>query len=263
MIVADDFGLHPSINRGITGLLEERKIHAASLLVNGPAVDDAIALMRDHPEWKVGLHLNLTEGKPLLPAHQVQTLVTDAGFFKWSIMGLFCGIVSGLVSIQQVHIEFQAQLAYFLQCRERCAMINGHQHIHLFPRIAACVLAMAKASDVAYVRFPYEKMCLPNTRFCRSVQNLFLKGLCLSARRHFRQYGFSVQNGFYGFCDASHLTSDALTAFVQQQSGASYEVMCHPGEEIGADSYRGFSLRHYNGAQELEILHQASLLSAQ
>ena len=63
MIVnADDLGASAERNAAIAEAFERGLITSASLLPNGPAFDDAVALVAGRV---VGVHLNLTEGLPL------------------------------------------------------------------------------------------------------------------------------------------------------------------------------------------------------
>ena len=42
-IIADDLGLHPSVNDGIIFLLKNKYISGASIMANGQAFDDAVS----------------------------------------------------------------------------------------------------------------------------------------------------------------------------------------------------------------------------
>jgi predicted glycoside hydrolase/deacetylase ChbG (UPF0249 family) len=57
---ADDFGYSRGINRGIVEAHQRGVVTSATLMINGPAVDEAIALSRENPELAVGLHVNFT-----------------------------------------------------------------------------------------------------------------------------------------------------------------------------------------------------------
>jgi predicted glycoside hydrolase/deacetylase ChbG (UPF0249 family) len=57
---ADDFGYSAGINRGIIDAHTRGVVTSATLVVNGPAVDDAVALAKAHPKLAVGLHINFT-----------------------------------------------------------------------------------------------------------------------------------------------------------------------------------------------------------
>src|SRR5262245_21490417 len=61
IVNADDFGLSPGVNRGITEAHENGIVTSASLMVRWPAAAEAAAYARVHQELSVGLHLDLGE----------------------------------------------------------------------------------------------------------------------------------------------------------------------------------------------------------
>ena len=67
IINADDFGLTNGVNYGIIDSFLYGITTSTTLLANGAAFDHAVELASDHPELEIGVHLNLTLGKPLLP----------------------------------------------------------------------------------------------------------------------------------------------------------------------------------------------------
>ena len=74
IVTADDFGASFSVNEGIEQAHVHGILSAASLMVTGDAVEDAVARARRLPRLGVGLHLVLVEGRPALPPEQVPEL---------------------------------------------------------------------------------------------------------------------------------------------------------------------------------------------
>lgn len=56
IVNADDFGVSTGVNRGILECHTRGIVTSASLMVNRPAVAEAVAMARDHPALGVGLH---------------------------------------------------------------------------------------------------------------------------------------------------------------------------------------------------------------
>src|SRR5688500_4237920 len=69
VVNADDLGLAESVNRGIADSIELGIVTSASLLVNMPALDDAVRKLRYlraiGKHISVGLHFNIVSGQPL------------------------------------------------------------------------------------------------------------------------------------------------------------------------------------------------------
>lgn len=53
---ADDFGASSGVNRGIVDCHVRGVLTSTSLMVTGQAVDEAVALSREHPRLSIGLH---------------------------------------------------------------------------------------------------------------------------------------------------------------------------------------------------------------
>jgi predicted glycoside hydrolase/deacetylase ChbG (UPF0249 family) len=70
-VTADDFGLAREVNEAVEAAHTGGILTAASLMVAGPAAADAVARARRLPRLRVGLHLVLVEGRPVLPPEQL------------------------------------------------------------------------------------------------------------------------------------------------------------------------------------------------
>ena len=82
IVNADDFGRSASINQAVIRAHREGILTTASLMVNEPAVEEAVALARENPELGVGLHLTLLCGHSALPPEQIPGLVDAKGEFS-------------------------------------------------------------------------------------------------------------------------------------------------------------------------------------
>src|SRR6478609_1032650 len=82
IINGDDFGYSDTINAAIVRCHDEGVLRSTSLLVNCPATRSALALARSRPGLGLGLHVNLTEGVPVLPPCEVPSLVDRRGRFR-------------------------------------------------------------------------------------------------------------------------------------------------------------------------------------
>jgi hypothetical protein len=81
IVTGDDFGLSPAVNQAIVKAHEQGLLTSASLMVNGPAASEAIALAKAHPTLAVGLHLVLCQGRSTLTPDLIPGLVDADGHF--------------------------------------------------------------------------------------------------------------------------------------------------------------------------------------
>ena len=65
IINADDFGLNKSCSQAIALAFSEELVTDTTIMANGEYFDDAVKLAEKHGFFdKIGIHLNITEGKP-------------------------------------------------------------------------------------------------------------------------------------------------------------------------------------------------------
>lgn len=82
ILTADDFGASKNINEGIELAANENVITAISALTNfSESLPDLKRIAENHPHIGIGVHLNITTGRPVLGAEQIPSLVNNAGDF--------------------------------------------------------------------------------------------------------------------------------------------------------------------------------------
>src|SRR5215813_259450 len=82
IITADDFGASLPINEAVEEGHRHGVLSAASLMVGGPAMADAVERARHLPLLGVGLHLTLVDGNPVLAPREIPSLVEPDGRFS-------------------------------------------------------------------------------------------------------------------------------------------------------------------------------------
>jgi hypothetical protein len=136
LVCADDFGLTPGIDAAIAELVRAGRVCAFTCLTNGPAwAADApqVALLRS--QARAGLHVNLTEGRPLSPALAE----------LWPQLPGLARLIRlahlGRLPMKAVHAELGAQWQAFVDATgELPYFIDGHQHVHHLPGVRGMVI---------------------------------------------------------------------------------------------------------------------------
>jgi predicted glycoside hydrolase/deacetylase ChbG (UPF0249 family) len=72
IVNADDLGWTQGVNRGIAEAHRNGIVTSTSLLANGCAFEEGVQSALQSPRLGVGVHLNLSDGKPLAPAERVK-----------------------------------------------------------------------------------------------------------------------------------------------------------------------------------------------
>ena len=66
IINADDFGYSQGINLGIIEAHKNGILSSTTMMANMPGFEHGVELAKNNPKLGIGVHLNLTCGKPLL-----------------------------------------------------------------------------------------------------------------------------------------------------------------------------------------------------
>ena len=156
IITADDFGLHPSVNQAVERAHREGVLSAASLMVGAPAAGDAIARARACPRLRVGLHLVLADGAPVLPPRAIPDLVDAGGRFGSRMVRDGCRFF-GLPRVRgQLAREIRAQFEAFAASGLALDHVNAHKHFHLHPTVLGLTLRIGREFGLRAVRLPRE-----------------------------------------------------------------------------------------------------------
>src|SRR5215813_14504652 len=102
IVNADDFGMTEGVNRGIIDGHTRGVISSATLMANMPAFDAAVRLAKDHPALGVGLHFNITQGRPVADASRVSSLINDRGEFLGTTGAILRRMLAGRLKIEEV-----------------------------------------------------------------------------------------------------------------------------------------------------------------
>ena len=115
IVNADDLGFTRSINDSIVQCFSFGIVKSTTLMVNQQATEHAVSLIHEGLIPEVGLHLNLTAGKPILPTSLVPDLVDQNGYFL--AKHNFKAKVK--IDEQQIYNEFEAQYKKSIKLRHR------------------------------------------------------------------------------------------------------------------------------------------------
>lgn len=135
---ADDFGLSASVNKGIIDCFNEGLISSTTMMMNTPYTDEAIKLAKEHNIKNIGIHLNLTYGKSVLPASEVPSLVDENGIFHYVCM---LGYYTQYLDAKK---ELCAQIEKFLDSGLTPDHLDHHHYFNEIPNILKAYLELAE-----------------------------------------------------------------------------------------------------------------------
>jgi hopanoid biosynthesis associated protein HpnK len=262
IVTADDFGAALEVNEAVERAHQGGILSAASLMVSGTAAGDAVARAKTMPKLRVGLHLVLVEGKPVLPASKVPDLVDSTGHFRTDMARAGAAMFFLPKVRAQLRAEIEAQFAAFAATGLRLDHVNAHKHFHLHPTIAGLLVEIGKAHGVRGARVPLEPqhvLARIERHKASGVVALtapFAKGL----RRRFRAAGIAAPDQVFGLAWSGAMTGARLKGMIEHLPEGLSEIYMHPA----TGPYPG-SAPGYGYAGELAALtdpHLPPLLAA-
>lgn len=228
IICADDYAQNAMINAGILSLLKEKRINAASCLVNSSLWDEAANELEPFKASSFfGLHLNFTDGQPLSSMwrkHEGEAFEGLAHLLK--------RIYLRRLRFDVVKAEISAQLNVFAQMMHCYPdFIDGHQHIHQFPIIRDALFALYTEQNLpVFMRHTYNNWSdfTPGIGFPKKQLLACLGGQAF--RRKLIQLQIATNTSFagiYRFSKASRYRYFFKQFLAHSQHGGL--IMCHPG----------------------------------
>lgn len=127
-------------------------VSATSIMVNMAHFNDGLALARAEPGLQIGLHLNLTCGRPVCPPEDVDSLVTRGGMFH-SLGNFLLRYGAGIIDLLDVRRELDAQLDILRRAGISTAHIDSHHHVHFLPGLARVVCDAARERSISRIRW--------------------------------------------------------------------------------------------------------------
>jgi len=227
---ADDFGLSAGVNRGILEAHSAGVVSSVSVLVNLPAWEDAAPrLGAAGPGLGVGLHLNLTAGKPL--SHGGTLCDPRTGGFH-PLTALVVRALAGRIDPADVAAECAAQVARLRGAGVAITHLDSHRHVHVLPGVWRAVVETARRQGVPVVRVPLEPLGANPGNWPALVKKVALAAAWRVASRGTpaprsadRFFGISLQGG------AEFLPR--LLALLDRLEPGTTELVVHPGYPDG------------------------------
>ncbi len=157
---ADDYGMSACGNSRIENCIENGVLNKVSVLPNGEISDFKHRLSGS--DTTLSLHINLVEGRPLSEPNDVDLLISDNGYFKYSFVGLFFLSISNKRKEfeKQIYIEIQNQVKVWKMAmgENTSISIDSHQHTHMIPLIFKTLMRVIEDEglNIQSIRIPAE-----------------------------------------------------------------------------------------------------------
>lgn len=259
---ADDLGFNAAVNAGILESAEQGLLTSASLLANAPQAAAALEgwkklleLQRsgklpssaarrrlDDPTqpFDLGIHLNLTQGRPLTAGRYPAELLDRQGRFPGPA-ALFRQLHGGSTPFAaQIEAELAAQIEFMLDHGIAPTHLNGHQYVEMMPALAALIPRLVQKYALPAIRLPLERGAWllsfrPGFRWQNAGLALVKRFYAERFRRVVERMGVAHADVFFGSSHAGCIDVSLLGRFLARSPGfLSAEIALHPGAAIAA-----------------------------
>jgi predicted glycoside hydrolase/deacetylase ChbG (UPF0249 family) len=219
------------VSQAIRMLAAANRISATSAIVTRPQwMREAAALKPLAGDIAIGLHLNLTLGAPL----SADWAATRSGGFP-GIAALIASTHLGRPTPAVIANEIECQLdAFEAGMGAPPDIIDGHEHVHILPRVRASLLASLKrryARRPILIRDPSVSWAHILGRKVPVTKSLVLRFLARGMRADIERSGFISNDRFAGITrfEAKAASVDSDFAAAAELEGWRPLAMCHPG----------------------------------
>ncbi|MGD8171774.1 ChbG/HpnK family deacetylase [Vibrio sp. TRT 21S02] len=233
IINADDFGLTKSVNKAIVEAMTHGVVSSTTLMVNQSGTLDAVDLIATHQLKGVGLHVNLTLGKPVSDPSDIPTLVDDSGHFHCRQY-----LLDNAERVNSEHVFLEAMNQYTKAIELGVAVdhVDSHHFSAFLPNVREGFIKFVNAIN------------LPTRRADYYVRDLSLLKVKTTDR-------FSAE--FFDEKATLHDLKQIISESKNEGGMEVLEVMAHPGYSDA--SLAALSSYTERREQELEILLSGAL----
>lgn len=245
IITADDLGADEGRNAGIFEAIREGMVTSVSLLANGPAFKDAIRGISSLGEKKVsiGIHLNLSEGMPLVSGLRRLTARDGCLLGKARTHELLSGPRDSDLE-REIQQEFDAQVRVFKEAGLPISHLDGHQHVHVFPAAVRATVSLARRHRIPWMRAPEEADPDPDdaavgVHLLREGGNFSAMGK--AARPLLSEAGIRTTDNFRGLYLKDRISLSSLVENLKALPEGLTELMVHPGRVFPTSPSNPFS----------------------
>jgi len=261
VINADDCGADEARNAGIFEAIKKGVVTGVSILPNGPAFDDAMQQIKSINSKKVswGVHINLSEGKPLSSGLHILTEPDGRFHGKSAAIKIFASRLpnrgnaptgpllnegwnkigscdkkssSRTALEEEISVEIDAQIKKLMDAGVFVTHIDSHHHIHVFPAVIETAIKIAQKHRIPWIRMPEEaKPSYINLDISEEISaeaGLFSK-YAAEARTRIETSGMRTANHFRGLYLKGMLSLSLVEELLLTLHDGLTEFMTHPG----------------------------------
>jgi chitin disaccharide deacetylase len=241
IINADDFGLCEGVNKGIVEAHTKGVLTSTTIMANMPAAEQAVDLAKNLPTLGVGVHLNLTNGKPLCQDNTVKAILDSQGHFALSPGKLaLASLITGKIRTA-IETELASQIQWLIDKGIKPTHLDSHKHIHSFPTIFPIVCRLAKRFGISAIRYTFEPKQvsqLPWPVTDRESRKRASLVRTMAKINRWQNSAFFKTDALLGVAHVGTINAAFMRAVSLYNIASTAELMTHPGYTYDLDATR-------------------------
>jgi predicted glycoside hydrolase/deacetylase ChbG (UPF0249 family) len=259
VVNADDYGMTPSISRGIVRAHREGIVTSTSVLGNCADLSGAQHLLAEAPNLGVGVHVTLVGGAPVCPAGTVPSLVDSTGMLHPTPRSFIKSWMRGVIQQADIEREIESQIKRVVDAGITPDHLDTHHHLGFLPPVGQALEAAARRHRIAGIRTAVER---PTMAWIaeprRGLEAGVLAGLSWLLRRRMGTLRHGPQS--WGFVEIGQLDEVRILEIIGRLAPGPNELICHPGDE--EDSLAPGVAARYHRVDELRALRSPKVRAA-
>jgi hopanoid biosynthesis associated protein HpnK len=233
IVNGDDFGLSPQVNAGILYAHQHGILTDTSLMISGPAWEDAVTRANTTPHLSVGLHLTLVQGRSVLPHHLLPELTDQNGNLPNDPTLAGLRYFFSPRARAQVRAECRAQIEKFLSTGLPLTHVDGHLNIHMHPTVLGILIDLAKEYGIAAMRVTREHLAVSLALDARHSlrkrwESLLFTILARHAAKKLPASGLVFPHTLFGLHQSGNMNEQYLLGILPRLQPGVTEIYCHP-----------------------------------
>jgi len=138
------------VNEATFRAMERGVVTSATVLANGPAVEEAARVAPKFPNCSFGVHLNLTEFTPVgTNGKGLSSLLDEHGCFHSQSIRQ---VAIGRSLRKAVFEEWSAQIERLIRLGLQPSHLDAHHHVHTIPQLLPVLVALRRRFGIDKVR---------------------------------------------------------------------------------------------------------------
>jgi hopanoid biosynthesis associated protein HpnK len=232
---------------------------AASLMVGGRAASEAVRIAPTLPSLRVGLHVVLVDGAPVLPPHLIPGLVDHTGRLRRDLARFGCELAASRALRAQLRAEIAAQFDAYRHTGLPLNHVDVHKHFHIHASVAGAIIEIGRAFGMRRLRVPAEPV-----RIIRQIEHgaapshVLLTPWIANLRRRARNAGLATPDAVFGLAWSGRMTRQRLTGLLGRLPPGEIEIYTHPATR---DDFTGHAAG-YCYSEEFEALCDPAVIAA-